>query len=211
MSQSDKQLALLKNRLQMPLIVRDLLTTGKMPSCEEIYALHDMLSEFTMEDSLLCGAFVMKEIADLGNVCPEDMAFMHMECERLIERYSARDDLAAENPELWGETQINMLDGIAEDLECFLDLMALCRLSYEITSPCVSCVLEILDAQLQSQLLIADEVIAMHQAKALGERMKAPAVTTSDVIAAQFGAGGDNILLFPVGAKNQKREHRQIH
>jgi|GEM_PF-3324651 len=197
MSQSDKQLALLKNRLQMPLIVRDLLSAGKMANGEETYAMHSMLSDFTIEDSLLCGAFVMKEVADLGNVCPADMAFMHMECERLIERYSARDDLAQENPEFWNHTQITMLDDMAEDLECFLDLLALCKLSYEITSPSVTSILQILDTQLQSQLLIIDEVIGMHQAEAIGEVVEAPKVSTENVVAAQFGASGDNILLFP--------------
>ncbi len=202
MSQSDKQLALLKNRLQMPLIVRELLSAGKMANGEETYAMHSLLSEFSMEDSLLCGAFVMKEVADLGDVCPADMAFMHMECERLIERYSARDDLAQENPEFWNFTQIKMLDDIADDLECFLDLLALCRLSYEITHPSVAKILEILDAQLQSQLLVIDEVIAMHQAEAIGEVIETPAnkVSTDNIVAAQFGASGDNILLFPSNA-----------
>jgi len=202
MSQSDKQLALLKNRLQMPLIVRELLSAGKMASDEETYAMHDMLSEFSTEDSLLCGAFVMKEIADLGNVRPDDMAFLHMECERLIERYSARDDLASENPELWSDTQINMLDNMAEDLECFLDLMALCKLSYEIIAPCVASVLDILDAQLQSQLIIIDEVISMHQAQTPKQVNEAPRTNaaTNTIIAAQFGASGDNIIPFPSNA-----------
>ncbi len=189
----------------MPLIVRDLLSAGKIPSGEEIYAMHSMLSEFTIEDSLLCGAFVMKEIADLGNVCPADMAFMHMECERLIERYSARDDLAQENPELWNETQIAMLDNMAEDLECFLDLLALCKLSYEITRPNVASILEILDTQLQSQLLIVDEAISLHQSTSLSKKETKPTTktTTSNVIAAQFGASGDNIIPFPISAQNQ--------
>jgi hypothetical protein len=209
MSQNDKQLALLKNRLQMPLIVRELLSNSKMPSGEETYAMHCLFSDFSIEDSLLCGAFVMKEIADLGNICPADMAFMHMECERLIERYSARDDLAQENPELWNDTQVNVLDDMAEDLECFLDLLALCKLSYEITSQCVASILEILDVQLQSQLLIIDEVIEMHQAAALEQKevKRTTKATTSNVIAAQFGASGDNILLFPVSAQNQSRAH----
>lgn len=183
----------------MPLIVRELLTADLLPSDDEHYALHTMLSEFSIEDALLCGAFVMKEIADIGNVHPSDMAFLHMECERLIERYSARDDLAQENPKLWSASQIEMLDDIAEDLESFLDLLALCKLSYEITSPCVTGILEILDAQLQSQLMIIDEIITMHQAEMLRKvnEVSASTTVTNTVIAAQYSTYGDNIILFP--------------
>ena len=192
MALDNKKLALIKNRLQMPLIVRDLLTSGKMPSDEEIYALHDLLCTFSTEDTLLCSAFTMKEIASFGNVHPSDMPFLHMECERLIERYAAQDDLATENPELWETSQINMLDETAEDLECFLDLLALCKLSHETIVPCVGSILEILDAQLQSQLIIIDEVIAMHcaqQEQAINE--------TPNTNTAQYLSYGDNIIPFP--------------
>ncbi|MCK5375007.1 MAG: hypothetical protein KAJ40_06965 [Alphaproteobacteria bacterium] len=205
MSQSNQQLALLKNRLQIPLIARDLLSDDKMPNDEETYAMHDMLCDFSTEEALLCAAFVMKEIAALGNVSPSDMAFFHMECERLIERYSARDDLAQDNPELWSNTQIDMLDEIAEDLEGFLDLLSLCKLSYEITAPAVTHIIEILDAQLQSQLVIIDEVISMHEAAAkekLEERVSinASPVHSIDANRYQFSVYGDNILQFPTNA-----------
>lgn len=196
MAQNDKQRALLKNRLQMPLIVRELLTADKMPNDEETYAMHHMLSDYSIEDALLCGAFVMKEIADLGNVLPCDMPFMHMECDRLIERYAARDDLAQENPELWSNTQLNMIDDTAEDLECFLDLLALCKLSYEITAPCVTSILDILDTQLQSQLIIIDEIIAMRHEE-MRQTVNSP-IATQVKITAQHGAYGDNIIPFPM-------------
>ena len=205
MAQNDQQLALLKNRLQMPLIVRELLSAGKVPSDEETYGLHHMLSEYSIEDALLCGAFVMKEIAALGNTHPSDMAFMHMECERLIERYSARDDLAQENPDLWSASQIDMLDDMAEDLECFLDLLALCKLSYEITAPCVTSILDILDTQLQSQLMMVDEIISMHQEQKLHAVNEIPlgSIETQFILPAGYGAYGDNIIPFPANRARQ--------
>lgn len=158
MAQTTQTLAALKNRLQMPLIVRDLLITDIGASTESTYALHEMLSDYSAEDALLAGAFTMQEIATFQNVAATDLAFLHLECERLIERYGARDDLFQENFDLWNETQSEMVSEIAEDLEGFLDLLSLCMLSFEITAPKIHQILSILDTQLQSQLIIIDEV-----------------------------------------------------
>lgn len=184
MAQSNQQLALLKNRLQIPLIVRELLESSRLPSDDENYAMHDMLGNHKSEDALLCGAFVMKEIAVLEDATQSDIALLHMECERLIERYSARDDLAQENPELYADTEIAMMDSLSEDLEGFLDLLALCKLSYEITAPHIAQILDIVDAQLHSHLMIIDEVINLIN----DEEPEMPLPT---------GYEADNVISFP--------------
>lgn len=161
MAQTTQTLASLKNRLQMPLAVRDLLITDIAASKDSTYALHEMLSDYSAEDAILAGAFTMQEIAAYQNVAATDLAFLHLECDRLIERYSARDDLFQENPEMWNETQSDMVSEIAEDIEGFLDLLSLCMLSFEITAPKIYEILNILDTQLQAQLIIIDEVQSM--------------------------------------------------
>ena len=189
MSVDNKQMALLKNKLQMPLIVRDMLITNQIPSADENYALHELLGNFTVDEALLCSAFVMKEIANFESAISTDLVFLHMECERIIERYSARDDLAEGNPEIWSETQGNMMDAIYEDTEDFLELIELCHMSYEIMSPQITKFLDIITAQLQSHLMIIDEVISMQQ-KAINEtNMPKPSVT---------GFAADNVVMFPI-------------
>ncbi len=191
MAQSTQQLALLKNNLQIPLIVRDLLVTRRAPSPETTYSLHEMMGSFHPDRALLCAAFVMKEIASLESMATGDLGFLHLECERLIERYSARDDLAQDNPDLWEETQIDMMGEIAEDLEGFIDLLSLCKLSFEITAPYIAHTLEILDVQLQCQLMIIDTVVeslAMMDTTQLPKALPASTVTGHDA---------DNVLAFP--------------
>lgn len=183
MANTTQNLANLKNRLQMPLIVRDLLITQEQPNAEENYGLHEMLSDYSAEDALLTAAFTMQEIAAHQNVAVSDLAFLHLECERLIERYAARDDLFQENEELWSETQSDMVSEIAEDIEGFLDLLSLCILSFEITAPKIHKILTILDVQLQAQLIIIDEVQAM-----LDNLETQPHAQTGNVI--QFPLGG---------------------
>ncbi len=185
---NDKEMALLKNRLQMPLIVRDLLITNQTPSADENYALHEMLGNFTSDEALLCSAFVMKEIADFDKSVSTDLAFLHMECDRLIERYSARADLAKENPEIWNETQNAMLNTIFEDMEDFLELIELCHMSYEVTNPRITKFLDIITAQLQSHLMIIDEAILARQKITDKTDISQPYVT---------GFAADNVIMFP--------------
>ncbi len=188
MAQNDKQMALLKNRLQMPLIVRDMLIIGQTPLADENYALHEMMGNFKAEEALLCAAFTMKEIADFESVVSADLAFLHMECDRIIERYSMRDAMAEENPELWSETQINMMDIISEDTEELLELTELCGLSYEITNPKIVKFLDIIATQLSSHLMIIDEVISMQQEAGYTNALTQPVIT---------GFEADNVIMFP--------------
>ncbi len=193
MAQSNKQLALLKNNLCVPMVVRDLLNTSQEPSAETNYALHEMMGNYQPEMALLCSAFVMKEIINHENIKQDDVSFLDMECERIIERYSARDDLAQENPELWQETQIQMIGEIAEDLDGFIDLISLCKLSFEITAPHIAQILEIFDVQLQCQLMIIDEVT---------ERLSNQEKSKSDAHAVT-GYDADNIIMFPSMTANR--------
>lgn len=186
MAQTNQTLASLKNRLQMPMVVRDMLITKIPASTETTYALHEMLSDYSAEDAMLAAAFTMQEIAVYQNVAVTDLAFLHLECDRLIERYSARDDLFQENPELWAETQNEMISEIAEDLEGFLDLLSLCMLSFEVTAPKIYEILTIFDTQLQAQIIIIDEVQAM-----------------LDNLETEQVAQINNIIMFPV--QTQKR------
>ena len=188
MTQDNKQMALLKNKLQMPLIVRDLLIVDQAPISDENYALHEMMSNFQIEDALLCSAFVMKEIANFESMISTDLAFLHMECDRVIERYSSRVALAEENPDLWSETQIDMLDAIYEDMEDFLELIELCHMSYEITNPAIAKILSIMMTQLQSHMMIIDEVISMQKDTIIETN-----ITQSNVT----GSEADNVIMFP--------------
>ncbi len=153
--------ALLKNKLQMPLIVRDLLVTNSIPAADAEYGLHEMMSNFECDQALLCAAFTMQEVAAAENATSTDLSLLNMECERLIERYSARSELEEENHELWTETQADMLPVMAEDMEGFIELLSLCQMSFEIMNPKTAKIVSMIMTQLQSHLMIIDEVVGM--------------------------------------------------
>ena len=62
MAQSHQKLSLLKNKLQMPLIVRDLMVTGLSGADETIYGLNELLSDYKADMVLLCAAFTCKKL-----------------------------------------------------------------------------------------------------------------------------------------------------
>ncbi len=188
MAQNEQKLALVKSKLQMPIIIRDLLITDQAPSAESTYALHDMMSSFQPDAAILSAAFTMKEIADIEDALSEDISFLHMECDRIIERYIARDEMAEENPELWSETQSEMMPVIAEDIEGFLELISLCYLSYDITNPKIAKIVNILNVQLQSHLMIVDEVITLQEDIKRQAALSTPAIN---------GYMADNVVMFP--------------
>lgn len=189
MAQNDQNLALLKNNLQMPLIVRDLLLSNAVPASDVTYALHEILGNQTAEQAIICSVMTVQEIAVFEGIISADLSFLQMECDRLLERYIARDEMITDNPELWEETQKDMMPVIAEDIEGFLDLLNLCHLSFEITNPRITKILDIITTQLQTQLLIIDEVITLLETKS-----RSMSLTTSKGI---NGYMAENVIMFP--------------
>lgn len=175
---TDKKLALLKARLQMPLIARDFLAMNIAPDAGAHYALHEMMSNFQPHDALLCAAFIMKEIAAFEKNIIDSSGFLHMECDRIIERYSAEDDFGQVNTDL---------KTFAEDMESFADLLDLCHMSYEIMNPKTAVLLNIIATQIEAQMNIVDTVLGMLETET-GKQKKTPPYVT--------GYMADNVVMF---------------
>lgn len=175
----------------MPLIVRDLLLSDMKPSTDATYSFHEMIGNFTAEQALLCGVMTVQEIATFEGVISADISFLQMECDRLVERYTSRNALAEENPELWEETQKDMINVITEDIEGFLDVLSLCHMSFEITNPKIAIVLDIMTTQLQAHLVIIDEVAELLKSEQNNLVFTAPQTMIN-------GYEASNVIRFPV-------------
>lgn len=187
---NEQTLARIKNNLQMPLIVRDMLLSDTKPSDDATYALHEMLGNFTAEQAILSSVMTVQEIATFEGIISADLTFLKMECDRLNERYISREQLSHENPDLWEETQKDMMGVIAEDIEGFLDLINLCHLSFEITNPKMASILEIITTQLQAHLVIIDEIIEMLKTEKRSMAFTAPESLVN-------GYEASNVVMFP--------------
>ncbi|MGH1404736.1 MAG: hypothetical protein ACRBDL_10880 [Alphaproteobacteria bacterium] len=184
----DQKRALLKVQLQMPIIVRDVLSDKHQYDDITAYALNDMISNYSPDHAILSCALAMKEVAAYEGENLSDLSFLHMECDRLTERYTARIELAEDNPELWEETQSEMMHDMAEDLEGFIELISLCQLSFDVTNPTLADITQIMSVQLQSQLMIIDQVIELLDE--VSSQTHAAHMATSGYMA-------DNVVMFP--------------
>lgn len=156
--QDDRNLALLKSRLQLPLIVRQLLKSGEKMEGETKYAIHTLLGDLDPVQALLCAAFCLKEIADYEGLDFSGYNFLHTECNRLIKRYAHAHLFMQEGHAGQTESVASAWAELAEDLENFSEMLDLCRLSFEVVGPHSFEILEILSIQIDAQALIAEEV-----------------------------------------------------
>ncbi len=184
----DQKRALLKVQLQMPMIVREILCEKNQYDDIAAYALNDMLSNHSPDHAILSCALSMKEIAAYEGESISDLSFLHMECDRLTERYTARIELADDNPELWEETQGDMMHDMIEDLEGFIELISLCQLSFDVTNSTLADITHIMSIQLQSQLMIIDQVV---------ELLDEVSNQTHKAHIAATGYMADNVIMFP--------------
>ncbi|MCB1784460.1 MAG: hypothetical protein KDI13_10765 [Alphaproteobacteria bacterium] len=184
-----KTLALAKNRLQLPLVVRDILKGNASMDDAARYAMHTLLSDLQAPDMLLCAALALKEIADHQGMEFSGYNFLHTECNRMTKRY-AHANIFIDVKNISDTKFANVLDDLAGDLESFAEILELCKMSFEILHPESAEIINIFCAQIQSQILITDELIRIH-----GE-----ATQTIPSLPQTGSAQEDNVITFRLNA-----------
>lgn len=181
-NKKDQELALLKVRMQAPMIVRDLLATNLKLDSDMQFSLSEMISNMDAINTLLCAALSMKEINDFKDAGAQCKNLAGLECERILERY--HENAAINGPE-WD------IKTLAEDLENFIEMAELCHMSYEILDPKIAAIINVLCAQINAQIMIVDHVIAyMNAQEQHGHK-------SLKVSAYKTGYAADNIVMFP--------------
>jgi len=173
--------ARIKNNLQMPLIIRDLMITGLRLENDVQYSLHELMSNMQPQDALLCAAFTTEEIVDIEDITSTDLTFLKEEYTRIITRYTGANHIDSEK---------DKIHTLIEDIEGFLDTMSLCHMSFEITNPKAAKFFDIIITQLQAHLVITDEIIAMMEQENITPMPIPPAHVIS-------GISASNVIPFP--------------
>ena len=142
----DQERALLLNRLQFPLIARDYMDAGAPLEDDARYALHEMLGDLSPPMALLCAAATLQDIA----LSHEGLTYLRDVCGRILHTYGA-DALEGKEPSL---------SPLLEDLEQILELMEMCRMSFEIVQPETLVFINILMPQINAQIMIVEQALA---------------------------------------------------
>lgn len=179
--QDNRNLALLKSRLQLPLIVRQLLKSGEKMEGETKYAMHTLLGDLDPVQALLCAAFCLKEIANYEGLDFSGYNFLHTECNRLIKRYAHAHLFMTEGHAAQTQSVASAWGRLTEDLENFSEMLDLCRLSFEVSGPHSAEILEVLSIQIDAQTMIADEICG-HSGQTKSDSLPFAAAATGNII-----------------------------
>ncbi|MDH5723252.1 MAG: hypothetical protein OEY94_08040 [Alphaproteobacteria bacterium] len=126
---------------------------NKSPEPENFIAIHKTMSDLSPLAALLYAAEAMLEIANCNDLLPFEPKFLKAECSKMRDmcRYGLSDPY-------------DTLHYIEE----FNSLLDLCYVSYETDYPLVAEIIDILRKQLNTQIVIMDEVLDIKAGTAEG-------------------------------------------
>lgn len=193
---SEKDLAGLTNRLQVPTVVQDILDGKESLSPDVHYALHETLSDHNPDSALLCIALAAHKIAARYQGLNANLVVLKMECERIIHEYAplwlsnARDHAVDEHKVL--QTLVHL----PEDLESLVELLNISMAFLQMRCMDAAELSNILMVQAEAQVLIAESFVSLMDDGAEDSEISAandlPDVSTICGISA-----GDNVIPFP--------------
>ncbi|MFK7839247.1 MAG: hypothetical protein AB8B83_02860 [Bdellovibrionales bacterium] len=151
----DQDIARIANRLQVPLIIGDIIN-GEGALTDDIkMGLHEVLSDDQPDSALLSIALSARAIASnfQGKASIFDM--LSFECERVIAEYGMMWLRNAQAKTLDDNTVFETLVHIPEDLECLSELLEFAKRIFDHTNQEAADLCSILITQSQAQSLIA--------------------------------------------------------
>jgi hypothetical protein len=156
---SEHDLAGLTNRLQVPLIVQDILNDQGALTDDVHYGLHEVLSNYEPDSALLCIALSARKIASRFQHRIANLAVLKMECDRIIADYAELWLSNAQRRPIDDNVVFDTLMNIPEDLECLAELLEinqtfLTKLSQDAADLC-----EILIIQANAQVIVAETFV----------------------------------------------------
>jgi hypothetical protein len=181
-----KDLASVASKLQIPVIVSDLLQGIEPITDDAEYALHETISDMQPDSALLCIAFCGAKIAGVRGLAAPPVRILEMECRKIIEEYAMLWLKNAETGEVDEAQALETLSGAAEDLEDLAGLLENCMTYLGRTNGDAAIICDILSIQARAHALVAE---------AYFDAIGGTESVVEDVIAGQ--AMADNVIPFP--------------
>lgn len=180
MGLAEQDLAYMVSRLEVPLVIKEILE-GKQALCDEThYALHETLSELQPDTALLAIVLSMQAITKHSH-SPFSMS-LNFEASRLIQDYGSLWISNAKNNSPSLDRIFDVIIHVAEDLESIAELLELHESSLKEQNQTITELCQILYIQARAQALVAQTFMDMVDA-ACEETTQPPTQTGSNVVA----------------------------
>ena len=192
---SEHDLAGLTNRLQVPLIIQDILNDQGALTDDVQYGLHEILSDYEPDSALLCIALSARKIATRFQHRVANLAVLKIECDRIIADYAELWLNNAKDRPVDDNLVFDTLMNIPEDLEGLAELLEINKAFLQRHSADAANLCEILIVQANAQILVAETFVEIMDTDS-EEDIMANDNGLAD-IPAQAAATGGNVIQFP--------------
>ncbi|MGB4057122.1 MAG: hypothetical protein WBK77_03455 [Alphaproteobacteria bacterium] len=156
----NKELAAVANKLEVPVIISDILSGEDKLTDEVHYGLHSVISDQQPDTALLSIALAGLKIANAWHKASPGLAVLKMECENIVDEYAALWLKNAENKNLSDSDILDALSCVSEDLECLGELLELAMGFLKSKDETCAALAKILSIQAKSHAMIADELFS---------------------------------------------------
>lgn len=199
---SNKDLAILTNRLQVPLIIGDILSGEGALTDDVRMGLHEVLSDDQPDSALLSIALSAKQIADAYGETNASIKLLNIECDRIILEYGQLWLRNAQAKSLDDNLVFETLVHIPEDLEALKELLEITAIFLSTKAPQTADLCKIMISQAQAQATIAETFLEGLNDMPEQDIWGTPANLDQNiepVIADQAINASDNVIQFPIG------------
>jgi hypothetical protein len=196
---NDKDIAGLNNRLQVPLVVQDVLCGHEVLSDDLRYALHGTLSDQQPDSALLAIAFGARKIAKRYAETNSTLVVLKMECDRVIDDYAGLWLSHARKKSLDDTKVLDALVHLPDDLQAMGDILGVVSSYLQDVAPEAAELCRILMVQADAQSLIAESIVELLEPE---EDAAANDVFVEDIEAFDApiicaASAGNNVIQFP--------------
>lgn len=156
---NDIELAILANKLQVPLVLSDILNDDGALTDDVKYGLHEAISDLQPDSALLAIALGALKISNIYRKASSSMDVMGIEASRIINEYGSIWVKNANNQSVSGDEVYETLLHTTEDLEAIAELLDLNCSFLRAKDKDAATLCDILFIQAQSHALIAEEFL----------------------------------------------------
>ncbi|MGB4107464.1 MAG: hypothetical protein WBK55_06685 [Alphaproteobacteria bacterium] len=191
-----KELATVANRLQVPLIISDILAGEGELTDDVHYGLHSVISDLQPDSALICIALGGLKIANAYHVASPGLAVLKIQCESIIDDYAPLWLQNAEEENVTEHDALDALSNVSEDLEGLADLLTLAVDFLQSKDADAASLAKILSIQAKAQSVIADELFGALYTQIAHDFAEEPEISPAVM------AKADNIIRFPGRKQN---------